>query len=58
MATKKDLFKRKANGCTSFNFILCGEHYKIIEDLKQKFENETKGKITWQQAVNLKILGK
>jgi hypothetical protein len=45
MAVKKDFPKRKTNGCTSFNFILCGEHYKIVEARRQKHYEETRGKV-------------
>ena len=58
MAQKKDFPKRKTNGCTSFRFILCGEHYKIVEARRQKHYEETRGKLSWVQAVNLIILGK
>lgn len=58
MAKKKELFKRKTNGCTSIHFILCGEHFKIVEAKKLQIENETKESCSWKAAINLIILGK
>ena len=55
---KKGFPKRKLSGCTSFRFILCGEHYEIVEARKERHYNETREKLSWKAAVNLIILGK
>lgn len=52
------LFKRKNQDCTSFYFILCGERMKIVDERRERHRIETGGTLSWQEAVNLVILGK
>lgn len=50
-------FIRKDQSCVSVNLTLCGEPFKIAEDMKKKFKEKYGGNIGWPAIINMLILG-
>lgn len=59
MAEKKTEFpKRKDVDCTSFNFVLCGESFKIVKAKQDEEERLVGTRPGYVAAIKMIILGK